>query len=46
MRRHSFALDSQVINEEMLGKFDAVVVATNHDAFDYDMIRRKCAAHH
>lgn len=39
MRRYSFALESQVIDEEMLGNFDAVVVATNHDAFDYELIR-------
>lgn len=40
MRRYSFALESQVINKEMLCDFDAVVVATNHDAFDYELIRK------
>jgi UDP-N-acetyl-D-glucosamine dehydrogenase len=39
MRRYSFALESQVINEAMLRNFDAVLVATNHDAFDYELIR-------
>lgn len=38
MRRYSFSLESQTINEKMLGNFDAVVVATNHDAFDYKLI--------
>ena len=39
MRRYSFSLESQVVDEDMLGGFEAVVVATNHDAFDYEMIR-------
>ena len=43
MRRYSFGLESQVINKEMLSNFDAVVVATNHDAFDYELIRRSAS---
>lgn len=43
MRRYSFSLESQVINKEMLSNFDAVVVATNHDAFDYELIRRSAS---
>ena len=39
MRRYSFALESQSIDEEMLRSFDAVVVVTNHDEFDYELIR-------
>ena len=39
MRRHSFDLRSVELTAESLAAFDAVVVATNHDAFDYALIR-------
>lgn len=39
MRRHSFDLRSVALTAESLATFDAVVVATNHDAFDYALIR-------
>ena len=39
MRRYRFALTSQPLTAQSLADYDAVVVATNHDAFDYDLIR-------
>lgn len=39
MREHSFAMSSTLLGPKTLAAQDAVVVATNHDAFDYDMIR-------
>lgn len=39
MRRHRFDLHSVTLTAESLADFDAVVVATNHDAFDYALIR-------
>ncbi|WP_460587596.1 nucleotide sugar dehydrogenase [Haliea atlantica] len=39
MRRHSFDLRSVALTPESLAGFDAVVVATNHDAFDYALVR-------
>ena len=39
MRRHSFDLRSVELTAETLAAFDAVLVATNHDAFDYALIR-------
>ena len=38
MRKHSYDLVSQDINPEMLSKYDAVILTTDHDKFDYDMI--------
>ena len=38
MRRYDFALQSQDISKELLKQFDAILLATNHDAFDYDLI--------
>jgi UDP-N-acetyl-D-glucosamine dehydrogenase len=43
MRRHRFDLRSVPITAEGLAGYDAVLVATDHDAFDYGLIRR-CAA--
>lgn len=39
MRRHRFALRSVELSPASLAAFDVVVVATNHDAFDYALIR-------
>ena len=39
MREHSFDMGSTPLSPETLAAQDAVIVATNHDAFDYDMIR-------
>jgi UDP-N-acetyl-D-glucosamine dehydrogenase len=38
MRRYSFTLQSQLITANSIASFDAVVVATNHDGFDYELI--------
>lgn len=38
MRKHSFSLESISLHPEMLRNVDCVVIATNHDDFDYDMI--------
>jgi UDP-N-acetyl-D-glucosamine dehydrogenase len=39
MREHSFDLDSVELNIDTISSFDAVLLATNHDSFDYDMIK-------
>lgn len=39
MRRHQYDLKSIALTAENIQAFDAVVVATNHDAFDYALIR-------
>ena len=39
-RRHRFELESVTLDPESLAAFDAVIIATDHDAFDYDLIRR------
>ena len=39
MREHRFDLNSQDLSPEMLAGFDCVIVATHHDAFDWDMVR-------
>ncbi|MGH8370512.1 MAG: nucleotide sugar dehydrogenase, partial [Gammaproteobacteria bacterium] len=38
MRDYHFNLKSTPVTAETLTRFDAVVVATQHDAFDYDLI--------
>jgi UDP-N-acetyl-D-glucosamine dehydrogenase len=40
MREHRFDLKSVALNAGTLASFDCIVVATNHDAFDYALIRR------
>lgn len=40
MREHHFELKSIELNAESLGNFDCVVLATAHNAFDYDSIAR------
>ncbi len=40
MREHYFDLKSIELTEENLTSFDCVVLATDHDAFDYDMIKQ------
>ena len=39
MRKYRFELESVPVSSEALSQYDAVLIATNHDAFDYDMIR-------
>lgn len=40
MREHSFDLSSTAVTAETLAGFDAVVLTTNHDGFDYDLIKQ------
>ncbi|MBI3528516.1 MAG: nucleotide sugar dehydrogenase [Betaproteobacteria bacterium] len=40
MRKYHFDLTSVTINAENLAGYDLVLIATNHDVFDYEMIRR------
>lgn len=39
MREHKFDLQSVSLTPKVLAEFDAVVVATDHKKFDYEMIR-------
>lgn len=39
MREHHFKLSSEPLNAKTLAEFDAVVLATDHDRFDYEMIK-------
>jgi UDP-N-acetyl-D-glucosamine dehydrogenase len=40
MREHHFNLASVDITPESLATYDCVLIATNHDAFDYSMIKK------
>jgi UDP-N-acetyl-D-glucosamine dehydrogenase len=40
MREYHFELSSVELKPESLAAYDCVILATDHDAFDYDMIRR------
>jgi UDP-N-acetyl-D-glucosamine dehydrogenase len=40
MREHHFDLSSIAVTPESISGFDCVVVATNHDAFDYALIKQ------
>lgn len=40
MREHHFDLSSIDVTPESVASFDCVVVATNHDAFDYALIKQ------
>ena len=39
MRKHSFELQSIELSVESISLFDAVILATDHDAFDYELIK-------
>lgn len=39
-REHHFELESTALTADILAGFDCALVATNHDAFDYELIRR------
>ncbi|MCU7960855.1 MAG: nucleotide sugar dehydrogenase [gamma proteobacterium symbiont of Bathyaustriella thionipta] len=41
MRRYAFDLESVELSEEMLAQYDCVLIATEHDAFDYNLIGKK-----
>src|SRR5690606_40582012 len=40
MREHHFELSSEPLTAENLASFDAVVLATDHDRFDYALIQQ------
>ena len=42
MRNHQFELQSTPITTKTLSSFDAVILATDHDSFDYDLIKEEC----
>lgn len=39
MREHNFDLSSVALTQEAVAKFDAIVLATDHDKFDYSLIK-------
>jgi UDP-N-acetyl-D-glucosamine dehydrogenase len=39
MRRHAFSLSSVLLTAQALAGFDAVILATDHDDFDYELIK-------
>jgi UDP-N-acetyl-D-glucosamine dehydrogenase len=40
MRKYRFELKSVPVTTESLGRYDVVLIATDHDAFDYELIRK------
>lgn len=40
MREHHFELSSESLTAENIASFDAVILATDHDKFDYDLIKQ------
>lgn len=40
MREHKFDLKSEPLTAENVAKFDCVVLATDHDKFDYDLLKQ------
>lgn len=40
MREHHFELSSESLTADTIASFDAVVLATDHDKFDYDLIKQ------
>ena len=40
MRKYWFDLKSVPVTEQNLSRYDLILIATNHDDFDYEMIRR------
>ena len=38
MRRHAFELNNTPLTAKVLSDFDAVILATDHDVFDYELI--------
>lgn len=43
MREHSFDLSSVDPTAENIARYDAVIIATDHDSFDYSMIAERAA---
>lgn len=40
MREHHFDLSSEMLSADNIASYDAVVVATDHDKFDYELIKQ------
>ena len=40
MRNYNFKLTSEDINIDSIAEYDCIVVATNHDAFDWELIKQ------
>ena len=40
-RKHTFELKSKAINKRILHTFDLVLLATDHDDFNYDLIKKE-----
>jgi UDP-N-acetyl-D-glucosamine dehydrogenase len=40
MRKYHFDLKSVEINSQTLASYDLILIATNHDVFDYDLIQK------
>ena len=40
MREHHFDLSSELLSAENIASYDAVVLATDHDKFDYNLIKQ------
>jgi UDP-N-acetyl-D-glucosamine dehydrogenase len=38
MRKYAFEAESVALSPEVLAGYDVVLIATDHDAFDYDMV--------
>ena len=43
MRKYQFDLHSVELSEEVIKSYDCILLATNHDCFDYPMIRENAA---
>jgi UDP-N-acetyl-D-glucosamine dehydrogenase len=43
MREHHFDMSSTPLTPENIAKFDCVLLATDHDKFDYEMVRTRSA---
>lgn len=43
IRKFSFELESVDVNQETLRATDCVIIATNHDDFDYDLVRNNAS---
>jgi UDP-N-acetyl-D-glucosamine dehydrogenase len=40
MRKHKITRQSVPLTAENIAKFDCVLIATNHDAFDYELVKK------
>ena len=43
MREHSFDLNSVDLTADFLSQIDCVLLATDHDKFDYQLIEKKAS---